>query len=366
VNRLWVRFALVISAILLAVIFLPLLVGPMLMPGVLGSESDPALAELQRALPPELQAELQARIQATAVTIITRGVILVALVGLLAGIALSRMLLAPLQDLTDGAEAIAAQDLAHRVPVRGSDEMRTVAESFNDMAGQLQQSEGLRRQLLADVSHELRNPLHVLRGNLQAMLDGVYPLDREEVGRLLDQTGHLTALVNDLQELALAEARRLPMDKEAIDTGQLVKEAAEAFRPLAATEPIELRVELLGPPPTVYADPARLRQVLQNLLWNAVRHTPPGGRILLSVENKNGVATITVHDNGAGIAAEHLPRVFDRFYRTDTARDRQSGGSGLGLAIVKATIEAHDGAVSVSSPGPDQGTTFTITLPVHV
>ncbi len=273
------------------------------------------------------------------------------------------MLLSPLQDLTDGAEAIAAQDLTYRVPVRGSDEMRTVAVSFNDMAGQLEQSERLRRQLLADVSHELRNPLHVLRGNLQAMLDGVYPLDRGEVSRLLDQTGHLTTLVNDLQELALAEARRLPMDKEMIDTGQLVKESAEAFRPLAATEGIDLRVELLGPPPTVYADRARLRQVLQNLLWNAVRHTPAGGRILLSVENIDGMATITVQDNGEGIAADHLPRVFDRFYRTDASRDRQSGGAGLGLAIVKATVEAHDGSVSVSSPGPGQGSTFTITLP---
>ncbi len=362
-NKLWVRFALIIIAILIGVTILPLLLGPSLMPRLMGFSPDPELVALQQALPPELQAELQTRIQEAAVLVITRGLFAVAIVGALAGIILSRMLLSPLQDLTDGAQAIASQDLAYRVPVRGSDEMRTVAESFNDMAGQLEMGESLRRQMLADVSHELRNPLHVLRGNLQAMLDGVYPLDRAEVGRLLDQTDHLTTLVNDLHELSLAEAQRLPMDLAPVELGGLVKEAAETFRPLAASERIDLRVELLGPPPTVTADRARLRQTLQNLLLNALRHTPAGGRIVLSVENKHGVATITVQDNGAGITADHLPRVFDRFYRTDSARDRQSGGAGLGLAIAKATVEAHGGSVAVSSPGPDQGSTFTITLP---
>lgn len=363
-NRLWVHFALIISAILIGVTILPLLIGPSLMPRLIGLAPNPELAALQQALPPELQAELQMRIQEAAVLVITRGLFAVGLVGALAGIIISRMLLAPLQDLTDGAEAIANQDLTYRVPVRGSDEMRTVAESFNDMAGQLETAESLRRQLLADVSHELRNPLHVLRGNLQAMLDGVYPLDQEEVTRLLDQTDHLTTLINDLHELSLAEAQQLPMEQEPVELGGLVKEVAVTFRPLVAAERIELRVELLGPPPTVFADRARLRQTLQNLLLNALRHTPAGGRILVTVENKGGVATMTVQDNGAGISAEHLPRVFDRFYRTDTARDRQSGGAGLGLAIAKATIEAHGGAVSVRSPGPAHGSTFTITLPI--
>ncbi len=363
-NRLWVRFALVIIGVLLAVIIIPLLVGPALMPHLTGMTADPALTELQQALPPELRAELQARIEATAIAVITRGLLMVAVIGALAGIVLSRMLLAPLQDLTTGAQAIAQQNLAHRVPVRGSDEMRTVAESFNDMAGQLEQSEALRRQLLADVSHELRNPLHVLRGNLMAMLDGIYPLDQAEVGRLLEQTDHLTALVNDLHELSLAEARRLPMDLEPVELGVLVKEAAEAFRPLAASERIELRVELLGPPPTVHADRARARQTLQNLLWNALRHSASGGRILLSVEEVAGAATVTVQDSGTGIAAEHLPRVFDRFYRTDDARDRESGGAGLGLAIVKAIIEAHGGSVAVASAGAGRGSTFTVTLPI--
>lgn len=362
-NRLWVRFALIIIAILLSVTILPLLLGPMMMPRLLGLSPDPDLTALQQALPPELRAELATRIQEAAVLAITRGLFAVAIVGALAGIILSRMLAAPLQELAGGAQAIAQQDLSHRVPVRGSDEMRTVAESFNDMAGQLEQSEMLRRQLLADVSHELRNPLHVLRGNLQAMLDGVYPLDEAEVGRLLAQTDHLTTLVNDLHELALAEARRLPLELETLDMGVVVKEAAEAYRPLAAADGVELRVELLGPPPVVRGDRARLRQTLQNLLWNALRHTPSGGRILLKVKNVDGWATVTIQDTGTGIAPEHLPRVFDRFYRTDDARDRESGGAGLGLAIAKAIIEAHDGQITAASAGANQGATFTITLP---
>lgn len=362
-NRLWVRFALTIILILLSVTLLPLLVGPAMTQQVLGVAPDPELTALQEALPPELQAELQLRIQEAAAFVITRGLLLVAIVGALAGIVLSRMLAAPLQELAGGAQAIARQDLSHRVPVRGSDEMRTVAESFNDMAGQLEQGEMLRRQMLADVSHELRNPLHILRGNLQAMLDGVYPLDEAEVGRLLEQTDHLTALINDLHELSLAEARRLPMDLEPVDLGVLVKEAAVAFRPMALSDGIDLRVELLGRPPVVNADRARLRQTLQNLLLNALRHTSPGGRILLSVENVNGLATVIVQDNGTGISADHLPRVFDRFYRTDDARDRETGGAGLGLAIAKAIIEAHDGQITAASAGLDKGTTITITLP---
>lgn len=365
-NRLWVRFALVISGIILAVLIVPVVLGPVVIALFDVPTSDPDLDAIVAALPPDLQARLHERIQSDSVRGIVPFMAVVALIGALAGGLLSRMLLSPLQGLTDGAEAIANQNLAYRVPVNGTTEMRMVAESFNDMAGNLEQAELLRRQMLADVSHELRNPLHVLRGNLQAMVDGVYPMDEQEVGRLLDQTDHLTSLVNDLHELALAEARQLPLATEKLDLGLLVKDVGTAFRPLAASEDIGLRIELLGPPPQVRVDPSRFQQILQNLLWNAIRHTPAGGQIMLSVERQGDKAVVTVSDNGSGMSAEHLPHVFDRFYRVESARDRETGGAGLGLAIVKAIVEAHGGSVIVASAGVDQGSTFTVIVPAVV
>lgn len=364
-NRLWIRLALVITGILLAVIILPLLIGPLVFsPAELGPGDGPLVTFFQ-SLPADVQAALEQQIMRLAWTLVIRTLIVVGVAGMVAGVILSRMLSAPLQDLADGARAIAGRNLAYRVPVRGSDEMRTVAESCNDMAGRLEQAEAMRRQLLADVAHELRNPVHVLRGNLQAILDGVYPQNEEELSRLLDQTEHLARLVNDLHELALAEAHQLPLDRRPTDLGTLTKEAVAVFQPLAVAQAIDLRVELLGAPPTAAVDPDRIRQTIQNLLANALRHTPAGGRVRVTVTRQGDWAAITVTDNGRGIAPEHLPLVFDRFFRTDSARDRESGGAGLGLAIAKAIIENHDGAVRAESAGLGRGSTFTITLPAE-
>lgn len=360
-NRLWVRFALIISGIMLLVVFLPMFIGFRFRPS---DDLATQLRALLESLPPDLQAELQRRIQETIGIFISRALLIVVTVAILAGIILSRLLLAPLNDLATGAAAIARRELATRVPVRGSTETRAVARSFNHMASELEQAEGLRQQLLADVAHELRNPLHVLRGNLQAIFDGVYPLNQAEVSRLLDQTDQLTRLVNDLHELALAEARQLPLDRQPVNLGQLVKDTAADFQALAAAEGIALRVELLGVPPTVAVDAARIRQTLQNLLANALRHTPRGGNVLVSVGRAGDTAEVIVHDSGQGIAPEHLPQVFDRFFRTDGARDRQHGGAGLGLAIVKAIVEAHGGSVAVASAGVGRGSTFTVILPI--
>jgi signal transduction histidine kinase len=287
----------------------------------------------------------------------------VGLSGIVFGILMSRSLTAPLNNLAATAKSIGARNLSRRVAETGSDEMIAVARAFNEMAVSLEQAEQLRRHLLADVAHELRTPLAVLQGNLRAILDEVYPLNQEEIARLYEQTRFLSRLINDLHELAQAEAHQLPLDWQTVDLRQLVKTTADAFRPSAEAKGVTLQTELPPRLDPIMADSARLRQILQNLLANALRHTASGGTITIQVEAQaGGAGAISVVDTGEGILPEHLPHIFDRFYRADPARSRDKGGTGLGLAIVRALVEAHGGQITaISTPG--QGTTFMVKLP---
>lgn len=286
-------------------------------------------------------------------------------VAIIAGIVLSRRLTTPLDNLQNAARAIGTSQFSHRVEPQGTVELVELANTFNQMAAQLEQAEQLRSNLLSDVAHELRNPLHIIEGNLRAILDGVYPLEMAEIARLLGQTEQLRKLVNDLHELAQAEARQLPLDKTAVDIAALVKETAVSFKPTAAAQNITLDVALQGAMPTLSLDASRVKQVLHNLISNALRHTPKNGKVTIIVENIDQTLSIQIQDSGAGIEAEHLPHVFDRFYRTDSARSRDAGGTGLGLAIAKAIVEAHGGGITAVSDGLNQGSTFTIHLPVN-
>lgn len=287
-----------------------------------------------------------------------------AVAGLAAGILLTRWLVAPLRQLERGAQAVAQRQWQHRVPIQGSAEIRSVARAFNQMAVELERQEKLRRDMLADVSHELRHPVHILQGSLRAILDGVYPLDMHEIDRMLEQTQNLAGLVDDLHELALAEARELPLFKEQADLVEIAANVIEIFQPLASQQSIDLSVEL--PPTHLYSqvDRQRTRQALLNLLSNAVRYTPAGGQISFSLQEADHEARFTITDSGIGIPGEDLPRVFDRFYRVDSSRNRDLPGAGLGLAIAQAIIQAHGGHIDVASPGPNQGSTFTVRLPV--
>jgi two-component system OmpR family sensor kinase/two-component system sensor histidine kinase BaeS len=286
--------------------------------------------------------------------------------GILFGVLASRNLTAPLSRLAEAAQAIGARDLSRRVEIGGSDEVREVAQAFNEMAAALEGAETLRRNLLADVAHELRTPLSVLQGNLRAILDDVYALDKAEVARLYDETRLLSRLVNDLHELAQAEAGHLALNRQPTQFAELVQSTATAFGAAADAKGVALNWHIPTDLPPVLADPARLTQVLHNLLDNALRHTPAGGNIALRAGCDDGEVWLDVQDSGEGIAPQDLPRVFDRFYRADPARSRATGGSGLGLAIVRAIVEAHGGQVSVASQGvPGQGSTFTLRLPVE-
>jgi signal transduction histidine kinase len=242
--------------------------------------------------------------------------------------------------------------------------MIAVARAFNEMAAGLEEAEQLRRNLIADVAHELRTPLSVLQGNLRAILDDVYPLEKAEVTRLYDQTRLLSRLVNDLHELALAEARQLALNLQETDIARLITTTGDTFAPIAETKGVTLHTDLAPNLPAVPVDEARLTQVLHNLLNNGLRHTPEHGSITIRAQAEAKVIRIDITDTGDGILPEHLPHIFDRFYRTDPARGRDTGGAGLGLAIARAIVEAHDGQLTVASPGvPGRGSIFTITLP---
>lgn len=355
-NRLWVQFSLVFASVVMIAAILLLLIGLLLRPQPVDDRPPPNAAQMQ-----EFRTRLAEGIARSLLLTVATG----SIVGIAAGVWMSRRMTAPLVALAKGTETIGAGDLSYRVAPEGSEEILALAHSFNQMAGRLEEGERMRQNLLADVAHELRTPLTVLQGNLRAILDDVYALDKAEVARLYDQTRHLHRLVNDLHELAQAEARQLPLLLQRTDLVWLVEDAVAIFAPIVEAEEVQLQVQLPDEPVAVQVDRARLTQVVQNLLVNALRHTPATGRISVCLTTTGAQARITIQDTGDGIDLEHQPYLFDRFYRTDQARDRDAGGAGLGLAIVRALIEAHGGHVAAQSAGRGQGSTFTLALPIQ-
>ena len=351
-DKLWVRLSLAFSSVIVVAILLMGLTGRVL-------ESDTVAGRGQTLTETERRQYVREQLP----DVLLGMTAVVGLVGIAAGVWISRTLTAPLSQLEEAARDIGRRDLSRRVDVQGSREIVALGRAFNQMAGELQRQESLRRNLVADVAHELRTPLSILQGNLRAILDDVYPLDKAEVARLYDQTRHLSRLVRDLHDLSRAEAHELPLDVERLHVGELVRATGELFAPLAEEDGVTLSVEVPDQAPAVRADAARLSQALQNLLANALRHTPAGGDISLRVVAAGEEVRLTVEDSGAGIPPDHMPHVFERFYRTDRARSRDAGGAGLGLAIVRATAEAHGGRVEARSEGAGRGSVFTIILP---
>lgn len=278
----------------------------------------------------------------------------------LLAVALTRRILGPVESLTAAARRMESGDLSQRVVARSSDEIGELARAFNGMADALERNEAIRRILVTDVAHELRTPLTNLRCQIEAIQDGLQPADAATIRSLHEETLLLSRLVTDLQDLAMAEAGRLPLQKGPVDTAEAVEAALASLRPLAEGRCVTLRADV-GESLVVAADRERLGQILRNLLTNAVTHTPEGGTVSVATRRDGGV-TIAVRDTGPGIAPDHLPRIFDRFYRADPSRARATGGSGLGLAIVKQLVEAHGGVVRAEN-GPGGGAVFSFTLP---
>jgi len=303
----------------------------------------------------------QVLIQATALAVLAGG---------LAGLVIARGISRPLGELATAARRVAVGHLSERVKEQGSEEVANVAAAFNEMTVNLQQAdaqrraaETLRRNMVADIAHELRTPLTVIQGNLQAILDGVYPLDLNEIETVHAETAMLSRLVTDLRELSLAEAGQLALNTTTRPLGPLVEGAAQRHAEMAAAKAIALDAEIAEGLPLVPLDPDRTTQVINNLLSNALRYTPSGGRVSVAVTGNPDGVRVTVRDSGPGIAAEDLPRVFDRFWRGEKSRAREKGGSGLGLAIARQWVEAMGGRIGVESR-PGEGSAFWFSLPV--
>jgi two-component system OmpR family sensor kinase/two-component system sensor histidine kinase BaeS len=281
--------------------------------------------------------------------------------GIVIGLVISRTVIRPLSRLAQAARAFAAHNWDHRVKVGGTEEVAEVSFAFNEMADSLQQAETLRRNLMADVAHELRTPLTVLQGNLRAMLDGVYPLERGEIATLYDETRLLNRLVDDLRELALAEAGHLKLNVQPIELAALIESTVTNFIPVAEERSLALETTI-DRGVEAYADPDRVAQVLRNLIANALWHTPPQGKITVETQVIDRVVRVSVIDTGEGITPEDVSHVFDRFYRADKSRTRHAGGSGLGLAIAKSLVEAMGGQIGAESE-LQKGSRFWFTLP---
>ncbi len=371
VNRLWVRISLAITVVVLFAMLLPMVVGIAIREFHYEEESRPIPREgsdFREIDPQDLQKIRDERPEIFPGRFVLNNLapllIAVTVLGIFVGVILSHGLSAPLSKLAEAARAIGRRDLTKRVVVRGSQEVQEVAWAFNEMASELEQAEILRRNLLADVAHELRTPLSVIQGNLQAILDDVYALDKVEIAQLYDQTRQLSRLVDDLHQLAQAEAGQLHLVMGDVDMVLLLRDVTDIYIPIADAAGINLESRVAGNLLSIRGDRARLTQCLQNLLNNAIRFTPAGGTVNLTLEGYSDHIILQITDTGAGILPDHLPYVFDRFYRADPARSRETGGTGLGLAISRAIIEAHQGEITAHSDGSGKGTTFTVRLPL--
>jgi len=267
----------------------------------------------------------------------------------------------PLAEMMAAADAVAGGDLSARVGERGRGDMARLARRFNRMTAELERAEQARRNLTADVAHELRTPLQIIQGNLEGTLDGVYEPTPEHLRATLDETRRLGALVGDLQTLSLAEAGQLPLYPREVDAADLLEDVALRFMAQAAEAGVTLKTQAGGPLP-LHVDPDRLEQVLSNLTANALRHTPSGGRVMLAARAGGDGVELAVTDTGDGIPEADLPYVFDRFWRGDRARGRSTGGSGLGLAIARQLVRAHGGTIRAESAA-GAGSAFIVYLP---
>jgi signal transduction histidine kinase len=317
-------------------------------------------------LPPAGQSFPESSFDTQLLQIVNKASLTAALISGVVALVLASMLayfmVQPVKQLTKAASGMAEGDLSQRVNMRAAPELNTLAGAFNHMASSLEQAEEKRRAMTADIAHELRTPLAVQRANLEAMQDGIYPLNEENLQKILEQNTLLTRLVEDLRTLTLADAGKLQLERTPVHLKVLIGRLATRFQARADQKGIRIAVNLPEESLPAHLDSQRVEQILNNLLDNSIRHTPDGGTVFLSLEFNEHQAVVQVRDTGPGIPQEDLPYIFDRFYRTGRARNRQDGGSGLGLAIARKLVEAHGGTLTARN-APEGGAVFTLTFP---
>lgn len=287
------------------------------------------------------------------------------LAGVLLALLFSRLITNPINRLKTSVQRVRDGDLTQRVQPTTGDEIGDLASAFNGMAERLEANERGRRQLLADVVHELRTPLSIIQGNLEAWQDGVVTPTAEAIAPVHEEAVLLARLITDLRDLSLAEAGQLGLTLERVDLRSLISSVVGTYRERAESHQVHVAMcEPHGVLPEAWGDTVRVRQVIRNLLDNALRHTPPGGKVeVCATAEPEGMVRIDVSDTGTGISPADLPHVFEHFYKADPSRDRSKSGSGIGLAIVRQMVEAHGGMVSVRST-QGKGSVFSFTLPV--
>jgi signal transduction histidine kinase len=285
-------------------------------------------------------------------------------VALIVSLFISRGIATPLKVMMIASRRVSDGHYSERIPAGSSDEIGQLAVSFNSMAEKLEQVEAMRRRLIGDVAHELRTPLTAIKGSMEGLVDGILPASRQTFEQVAAETERLSRLVDDLQELSRVESGAMVLHLEPVSLPELFQTAQKRLAPAYAAKRVSMTIDLAARLPAVRVDADRILQVLTNLLNNALQYTPAGGRVHLSAEQRGRELYICVADTGIGIPPEHLPHIFDRFYRVDKSRSRQAGGgSGIGLTICKRLIEAHAGRIWAESAGEGLGSTFTFTLP---
>src|SRR5215212_1570222 len=297
--------------------------------------------------------------------ILLYGALIGAVIALLVGIFLSRTLTRPIRELTRATHAVSEGDLSQQVPVRSNDELGELAQAFNRMSSELSRSVNTRKQMTADIAHELRTPLSLILGHAEAVHDGVLPPSRENFEIIRDEATRLEHLVNDLRILSLADAGELSISLQKVAPQRLLEEVASLYQYQTLQKNVTLDLEIASPLSDIEVDPGRMTQVLTNILDNALRHTPEGGKIILSARESAEQIELTIQDTGPGLKKEDLDHIFDRFYRTDSARQREGGfqgGSGLGLAIARSIVQAHGGQLAAESE-PGKGLNVIVMLP---
>ncbi|MFC1861758.1 sensor histidine kinase [Chloroflexota bacterium] len=291
--------------------------------------------------------------------------LIAAAVALVIGLILTQQITRPVRALISGVRQLTKGELSYRVDVKSRDEIGELADSFNIMASSLEKGEQSRRQLTADIAHELRTPLTVIEGTVDGIIDGVFKPDTEHLRLIKEQASLLTHLISDLRDISLAESGQLELNLAPTDIVELVKRMVSNYEINAIEKNVRIKLEEGTQIPEIRIDHVRIEQVISNLLTNAIRHTPSGGSVSVTVKNGEGGLEISVSDTGEGIATEDLPHVFERFYRSGSSRARKEGGTGLGLAIVKQMVEAHGGKVWFESK-MGTGSIFSILLPFSI